>query len=203
MKKSDITKEKILQAAEESFAEKGLYGARVDEIAALSTVNKRMIYEYFGNKEKLYTAVLERVYRRLSDSQQALMHQDLDCVDMMRRMIEHFFVFLYDNPTFVKMAHWENLNEAAYLKTSNVKSYQNLSFDLMKKVLRQGIACGAFRRDINVENTILSVHAFVYSYFFNIHTMAYIMNIDAKGRESVHEHCAYLTEMVLCYFLKK
>ena len=45
-------KEKILQAAEESFAEKGLYGARVDEIAALSTVNKRMIYEYFGNKEK-------------------------------------------------------------------------------------------------------------------------------------------------------
>ena len=36
MKKSEITRQKILTAAEDSFARKGLYGARVDEIAELA-----------------------------------------------------------------------------------------------------------------------------------------------------------------------
>ena len=43
MKKGDITKEKILTAAEDIFSEKGFSGARVDEIAQASGVNKRLI----------------------------------------------------------------------------------------------------------------------------------------------------------------
>ena len=62
---SKKTKEAILQAAELEFAEKGIYGARVDEIAAKAGVNKRMIYEYYGNKEELYKTVLATVYGRL------------------------------------------------------------------------------------------------------------------------------------------
>ena len=49
MKKSDITKQKILEAAEAAFAEKGFYGARVDEITETAGVNKRMIYAYYGS----------------------------------------------------------------------------------------------------------------------------------------------------------
>ena len=52
MGKSDLTKQRILEAAEQEFSEKGLYGARVDEIAAKADINKRMLYQYFGNKEE-------------------------------------------------------------------------------------------------------------------------------------------------------
>ena len=61
---AERTKAAILQAALDEFAEKGLAGARVDTIAEQSGANKRMLYYYFGNKEDLYVAVLERRLRR-------------------------------------------------------------------------------------------------------------------------------------------
>ena len=51
------TKAEILAVAKAEFAEKGLDGARIDEIAAATRTSKRMIYYYFGSKEGLYVAV--------------------------------------------------------------------------------------------------------------------------------------------------
>src|ERR1700679_3638000 len=52
------TRERILSAALKEFAAKGFAGARVDAIARRADINKRMLYHYFGNKEKLFRAVL-------------------------------------------------------------------------------------------------------------------------------------------------
>jgi AcrR family transcriptional regulator len=49
---------RILQVATREFAEKGLAGARVAEIAEQAGVNKQLLYYYFGSKEGLYSAVL-------------------------------------------------------------------------------------------------------------------------------------------------
>src|ERR1044072_1892211 len=43
-----------------TFSEHGLAGARVDRIAELAGANKRMIYAYFGDKDRLYDALIER-----------------------------------------------------------------------------------------------------------------------------------------------
>jgi AcrR family transcriptional regulator len=58
------TRRRILEAALDEFAAKGLDGARVDAIAARAGVNKRMLYYYFGSKDDLYRAVLRN---RLAD----------------------------------------------------------------------------------------------------------------------------------------
>jgi AcrR family transcriptional regulator len=58
------TKRRILEAALDEFAAKGLDGARVDAIATRAGVNKRMLYYYFGSKDDLYRAVLRN---RLAD----------------------------------------------------------------------------------------------------------------------------------------
>ena len=55
------TRDRILDAAEHAFSVAGLAGARVASIAQDADVNKAMLYYYFGSKEGLYTAVLERV----------------------------------------------------------------------------------------------------------------------------------------------
>jgi AcrR family transcriptional regulator len=49
---------RILAAAHAEFAQHGFDGARVDRIAALAGINKRMLYHYFGNKDDLFCAVL-------------------------------------------------------------------------------------------------------------------------------------------------
>jgi TetR/AcrR family transcriptional regulator len=52
------TRERILSAALKEFAAKGFAGARIDVIARRAAINKRMLYHYFGGKEKLFRAVL-------------------------------------------------------------------------------------------------------------------------------------------------
>ncbi len=52
------TRERILSAALEEFALNGFAGARVDAIAQRAAINKRMLYHYFGNKERLFREVL-------------------------------------------------------------------------------------------------------------------------------------------------
>jgi AcrR family transcriptional regulator len=67
----------ILEVATVEFADKGLAGARIDEIAAATRTSKRMIYYHFENKEALYIAVLEAAYRRIRAIEAELHLDDL------------------------------------------------------------------------------------------------------------------------------
>lgn len=63
---SAATKERILTAATAEFAARGVSGARVDRIAANASANKRAIYDYFGDKNALFAAVLEHALADLA-----------------------------------------------------------------------------------------------------------------------------------------
>ncbi|HWD80516.1 MAG TPA: TetR family transcriptional regulator [Kribbella sp.] len=54
---ADRTRARILEAATEEFAARGIGGARVSRIAEVAGCNKAMLYAYFGNKDDLFDAV--------------------------------------------------------------------------------------------------------------------------------------------------
>lgn len=54
---ADRTRQRILDAATEEFAARGIAGARVDRIAAASGMSKPMLYSHFGAKDRLFDAV--------------------------------------------------------------------------------------------------------------------------------------------------
>ena len=56
----------ILDAAGQVFA-RGYHGASMDQIAGLADVSKPMLYAYFGSKEGLYVAYVDRTGRELLD----------------------------------------------------------------------------------------------------------------------------------------
>ena len=60
------TRERILASALREFSDKGFAGARVDRIARLARINKRMLYHYFGNKAHLFREILARKVRERS-----------------------------------------------------------------------------------------------------------------------------------------
>jgi TetR/AcrR family transcriptional regulator len=57
------TERKILQAAREVFQRKGLYGARMQEIADAAGINKALLHYYFRNKDKLFDAIFSDVFQ--------------------------------------------------------------------------------------------------------------------------------------------
>ncbi len=62
------TRASILRAAGAEFANLGPAGARIDAIAAAASVNKRMLYHYFGSKDGLYRAVVAQATASLANS---------------------------------------------------------------------------------------------------------------------------------------
>jgi AcrR family transcriptional regulator len=60
-------REQLISVARSLFAERGLDGTSVEEIAAQAEVSKPVVYEHFGGKEGLYTVVVDREVRTLLD----------------------------------------------------------------------------------------------------------------------------------------
>ncbi len=124
-----------------------------------------MIYAYYGNKEQLYTAVLDEVYSRMADKEKELLNRELDCEEMIKCVIQHYFSFLHETPAFVRMVMWKNLNEAKYLKQSNARNMLAPQSSFMEKA-ENGIKNGVFREDLNIPETIISINMFCFFIFF-------------------------------------
>ena len=61
-------RQQLIDVARGLFADKGLDGTSVEEIAAHAEVSKPVVYEHFGGKEGLYAVVVDQEVRRLHDA---------------------------------------------------------------------------------------------------------------------------------------
>lgn len=84
------TEQIILEAATRHFAEKGFEGARVEEVARAAGVNKATLYYQIGDKEALYHAVLERVFRHTAEAIEAALAGGDDVEEQMRHFVTVF-----------------------------------------------------------------------------------------------------------------
>ncbi|WP_030175952.1 MULTISPECIES: TetR family transcriptional regulator [Actinomycetes] len=102
MGKADVTRQAILDAATSEFATHGIAGARIDKIAQAAGYNKNLIYVYFGNKEALFTAVLQahllRVYEEIEFTP-----EDLPAY------AAKVFDFATANPDLLRLMSWSSL----------------------------------------------------------------------------------------------
>lgn len=196
---SQKSKEDILRAAEIKFAEKGIYGTRVDDIAKEANINKRMLYEYFGNKEDLYRAVLVEVYSRLSKEEMHLLSEDIDCIDAVKKIIGLYFNFLKNNPTYVNLILWENLNKGEYIEDINFTDIKDPAFALFGEVINRGKKEGVFRKEVDTEQAILSLLTYSFSYFSNRYTLSKLLGKRIDTDESIKKRVETVTEMFLRY----
>ena len=200
---SSRTKREILFAAEQEFAEKGFYGARVDQIAKLANINKRMIYEYFGNKEELYKTVLVHVYGRLGERETKLLDQEIDPVDAVKKLIRLHFDFLRDNPTYVSLLLWANLNQGHSFERKGIKEIRDPALQQIRKVIRRGKAEGAFRKEADEDQFLLSLLTFSFPYFSNRFTLSQLLDMSMNLKEDLDKRIEHVTEILLLYLRKK
>jgi AcrR family transcriptional regulator len=196
---SERSREDILNAAEQEFAEKGIYGARVDEIAAKANINKRMIYEYFGNKEELYKIVLIKAYSRLGQKEIHLLSEEIGTVEAIKRIIVLYFEFLRDNPTYVNLILWENLNRGSYIQNIDFSNIKSPSFSKLSEIIARGKEEGVIKQEADAEQFILSLLTFSFSYFSNRYTLSKLLNLSIDDELNIKKRIDHVTEMFLAY----
>ncbi len=203
MRNAAVTKANILKAAEEEFSAKGIYGARIEEIAKKSGSNKRMIYEYYGNKEDLYTIVLENAYKRLGEKEAILLENVTDCKKAIEDILRMYYDFLKNDESFVNLIMWENLNKAEYMKNSDkLASVKNPLIESLHKILEKGKADGVFRKDIDEEQIAVLLITISFSYFSNVHTLSHLMNVNFSDKNMMENRVNMVVEMINKYISK-
>ena len=100
------SRERILRAAFKEFAAKGFAGARVDTIARRASINKRMLYHYFGDKEELFREVLRRKLVERQTWVEAM--PDDPCESLPYR-----FDLALKDPDCIRLVEWEALQSAS------------------------------------------------------------------------------------------
>ncbi len=189
------TRENILEVAYAEFAEKGLAGARIDEIAEKTATSKRMIYYHFGGKEGLYEAVLERAYDRIRTQEQAAHFEELPPDQALRAIIGHNFDYHFEHPEFVRLVMNENVHNGEHIANMvSIKARNRTVIEALRAILDKGEQQGLFRAGLDPVDLHMTISALSFYNVSNRFTFRHNFDIDltlpavrAKRREQIIE----------------
>jgi AcrR family transcriptional regulator len=198
------TQAAILDAATREFAMHGLGGARVDRIALRARANKRMLYYYFGGKDDLFLAVLERAYERIRAEEQALHLDDLPPADAIRRLIEFTWQYFQRHREFITLLNTENLHRAEHLKRSRkIRALHSPLIAMISDVLARGERERVFRRGVDPVQLYVSIAALGYFYLSNNATLSTIFGRDLASAAALDERLSHVIDLVQGYLARR
>jgi AcrR family transcriptional regulator len=195
---AEATRQAILTAATAEFSRKGLGGARVDAIAARARANKRMIYHYFGSKEKLFTAVLEDAYGHIRSAELKLPLAELEPEAALEVLLRFTWDYYLAQPEFLSLVNSANLHKARHVKDSERFKTTGPPFvGLVKSILDRGVAKGLFRPGIDPVQLNITMAAVGYYYLTNRFTGEILFERDFMTPERLAERFAFNLDTIL------
>lgn len=193
----------IIEVATQEFSEKGLAGARIDDIAQAMRTSKRMIYYYFGSKEGLYVAVLEEAYRRIRQIETELHLEDLAPEDALRKLVGFTVDYQLANPDFIRLVMNENIHRGEFLAQSKTIQQLNVPvINAVRKVYERGVKAGVFRSGIDPVDLHMSISALSFFNVSNRHTFSLIFKRDLESPAAVIARRDSIIEMVVRFVRK-
>jgi AcrR family transcriptional regulator len=93
-----LTEEKIFEAATDVFVDKGMDGARMQDIASHAGINKALLHYYYRTKDQLFNAVFEMLAARVLKKFAPVFDENLSLEDKIRFFFKEHITFLQENP---------------------------------------------------------------------------------------------------------
>lgn len=192
------TRDKIIQAAIAEFASKGLDGARVDEVAARSGVNKTLLYQYVGNKDDLFTAALEAAYLSIRERQKEFLAERMEPEAGVRKLVHLLLSIWVEHQEYGKLLASENFHGGKHVRRSKLigEMYGQIVATLTD-LLERGAAQGVFRKGIDPVDLYISISSLSAYYVAHQHTLNAIFHIDVLGPKRLRQREEHIVEMVL------
>ena len=96
--KVDSTEERILEAAKKVFIRKGMYGARMQEIADEAGINKALLHYYFRSKNKLFEAIFQEAFHEFVPNAFGILKSDMPFEEKIRLFVSNYIDLISTNP---------------------------------------------------------------------------------------------------------
>ena len=194
------TRADIIEAATAEFADKGLSGARVDEIAARTRTTKPTIYYHFGSKDGLYAAVLEEAYGGIRDVERTLQLDVLPPEDALRRLVEVSFDYHAAHPDWVRLVSVENIHGARHIAGVDSIARRNTAvIEIVRTLLERGEREGVFRSGVDPLDLHWMISSLCFHRVSNRHTWRVIFGHDPLAPEHAAAQRRMAVDAVLRY----
>ena len=197
-KAPEANRARILAAATAEFASRGYEGASMDAIAARTQTTRALINYYFGSKEKLYLAVLERVYAEIREAENELELEHLAPVDAIRRIVEFTYDYYVDHEYFVRLVVAENQAKGRHMKRfPSLRTVNRPIADLLGRVIARGQADGLFRSDVDPIDVHMAIAALGMFNVTNQYTFGTLFQREMGAKGDVPRRRRMVAELVL------
>jgi len=185
-KNPEKTRANIIDVATAEFAERGLSGARVDQIAERTNTSKRMLYYYFGDKDGLYRAVLLSYYERLRNSEVELDLSHQSPLAALQALVEFTFDYHMKHADIVRLVMVENMHKGRHVaKLPQVMPINTSVLDAVADICERGAREGSMRTGLDNFDLYTTIAALCFFNVSNRYTFRAIFKHDmAQPKES-------------------
>ncbi len=199
-KAPEANRARILGAATAEFASRGFKGASMDAIAARTNTTRALINYYFGGKEQLYLAVLERVYAEIRAAEIELDLDHLPPVEAIRCIVEFTYNYYVEHEDFVRLVVAENQAKGRHMKKSPaLRTVNRPIVDTLGAVIARGQADGSFRADVDPIDVHMSIAALGMFNVTNQYTFGAIFQRAMGAKGDVPRRRRMVVEMILSW----
>lgn len=147
--RSQQRREHILEAARGCFGRQGFAGATVETIASSAGVSNGLLYQFFDGKEALFQVVVADVVRDWVRAMVPRPEETLSPGEKLEAMLRRSFEFCRSEPLLPAILTGDELLELGRIGNPDRKRIHDHR-DLIANLLRDGIAAGEFRADLDV-----------------------------------------------------
>jgi len=142
-------KQKIIKAAIKIFADKGFFGATVDDIAKSAKVGKGTVYLYFKDKPSLYVSIIDEQFMTGFGFLEELKREKIPTLKKLKRIANNWLNYMFKFEHELPMYSMENINMTRKIM-KGMQSMIPRHFDKMigqiAEIIRQGVDNGELRK---------------------------------------------------------
>ncbi len=184
-KTSHDTEEQILEAAKEVFQQKGMDGARMQEIANKAGINKAMLHYYYRSKQLLFEAVFSSAFALLGPQLNKILNSDVPVEEKIRNFTHNYISFISKHPYLPNFIIQElNRNPKFIEKIQKNRDFPTL--DKFKAQVALEVKSGVFR-PIDGEQLLINIISLNVFPFLASSLLKGFLKVDDKGFNQLME----------------
>jgi TetR/AcrR family transcriptional regulator len=194
---AERSKTAILDAAERLFAAHGYQGTSLQDIGDAAGVSRGTPSYFFGSKEGVYRAVLERNFASVGEVIRTTHEEGASRgkapQEVIARIVEGLIDFLAAHPTFVRLVQWEAVNGGDAL--AGLAHYMGAVTQSVRS-LSDELARGKFRK-VDPVQLMLSIAAMCWFPLMQRSTLMQALDIDPVETSFVEDRKRHVVDLVL------
>ena len=184
--KTENTETEILIAAKEIFQQKGMAGARMQEIADKAKINKALLHYYYRSKQLLFEAVFKSAFSLLAPQLNKVLNDDSDLFEKIRKFTENYVSFVIKHPYLPNFVIQElNKNPEFVQKKKKKKNFPSIEkFKLqVSDAINQGII-----KPIEAEQLFINIISLNIFPFIGEPLLMALVNVDKESYNKILEN---------------